>query len=514
MNKPWTNPDSASLIGWAYNRLYRFGYFSIVLLLLAGPSFAQQENTPRKTYQRAAVIRLEGEIDPLLEHYFYRKMEAAREMKSDLVIVDIESPGGLLASSVNLAHLLRDTKWAHTVAYIDRQALSGAAIVALGCDEIWLAENAKIGDAGPIYLDEGFMYQHVPEKIRSDLAREVRDLAASKGRPPALAEAMVDDDLIVFKVKDSTNGKITYKTDSEIKSSGEPDRWEKINPVHESRDKKFLETNGVRAVELGLGQGIAGNLDAVYEQFNLDHRPVVFEWNFVDTTVYILNLGLVTALLVIVGLIALFVEFSSPGIGFGGLLALLCFALFFWSRFLGGTGEWLEVLLFAVGVVFLGVELFVLPGFGVSGLAGILLIGSSLVLASQDFVVPTVPRETEALVSSLFVVITSAFAALAVCVGIATCFNKIPVLNRLTLESPPAEIVDSTLPDGAAAAGTLLGLKVGDMGVARSALRPAGLCRFGDQKVDVVADGQFIDEGTEVKIIDISGNRIMVAGLE
>jgi membrane-bound serine protease (ClpP class) len=187
--------------------------------------------------------------------------------------------------------------------------------------------------------------------------------------------------------------------------------------------------------------------------------------------------------------------------------------LFFWSRFLGGTAEWLEFLLFAAGVIFLLVELFVLPGFGIAGLAGVLLIVSSLILASQSFLVPRSTQQFNALINSFLQVFGAAIAAIVGCALIVRHFGKIPLLNRIALE-PPAPAAVAPLGPQHAATNTEGGpLQIGDRGTARSTLRPAGQCRFGTRKVDVVADGAFIDAGTEVEIVDISSNRIMVCAV-
>ena len=168
---------------------------------------------------RAALIRFEGMIDPIHEQYFYRKLDKARTAGVDLVIVEIDSPGGYVDSSLKLAEHLRDLPWATTVAYVPREALSGAAIMALGADEIVLAPEARLGDAGPIFQGEDALFRHAPEKIRSHLVRQVRDLAERQGRPPALAEAMVDMDLIVYRVTNRDGGQVTFMSDPEIESS-------------------------------------------------------------------------------------------------------------------------------------------------------------------------------------------------------------------------------------------------------------------------------------------------------
>ena len=143
-----------------------------------------------------------------------------------------------------------------------------------------------------------------------------------------------------------------------------------------------------------------------------------------------------TALLFIVGLVALYIEMSSPGIGMGILTAGLCFALFFWSRFLGGTADWLELVLFLAGMAFLSVELFVLPGFGVAGLTGMLLLGASLILASQDFVIPHTNAEMATLARSLSVLMGSMLAFFVLAAFMSRYFGSLPVLGMLMLKPP------------------------------------------------------------------------------
>jgi len=482
----------------------------------AQPALSAEKAAEPAAYRQGVLIRFSGPITPLSEHYVYRKLAAAESAGADLVIIEIDSPGGHLEPSLNLAARLRDLDWAHTVAYVPREALSGAAIMALGCDEIVMHPNAVLGDAGPIFLGEDFMFRHAPEKVRSDLARKVRDLAEAKGRPPALAEAMVDMDLVVYRVRHRTTGRINFMSEEEIASAAQPKEWEKLQMVHESRKGHFLEVNGARAVELGLAQAVVNSRAELQARYRLEEPLHVYERNFVDTVVYVLNSRIATALLLLVGLVALYVELSSPGIGLGGLVACLCFGLFFWSRMLGGGAGWLGIVLFAVGVIFLVVELFVLPGFGIAGLTGLLLVFASVVVASQDFIIPATPRQLDILARNLLVIVLTGCVFAGAAVFLSRRFGTLPVLGRLMLkppdfsrrEQPPAP---SVVERSAAASGAEeTPLAVGERGVAVSPLRPAGKARFGHRLADVVTDSEFVDVRRPVEIVQISGNRIVV----
>jgi membrane-bound serine protease (ClpP class) len=469
------------------------------------------EESPTR-YSRGVLIRFEGTITPWLEYYVDCKLKAAKQKDADLLIIEIQSPGGLVMQSLAIAKRLRDVDWAHTVAYIPDEALSGAAFVALGCDDIIMAPNAKLGDAGVIEPDAEFQFRYVPEKIRTHLVAEARDLAAAKGRPPALAEAMVDKDLVVYSVQNRQTGKETFMSEKDIKSDENPGQWEKLNPVQETLGDNFLELSGTRAVQLGLAQGNASSRQDLKRRYRLQGELLVYQYTSVDTAVYILNSPWVTGLLFVVGLVALYVELSAPGIGVGGLTAGLCFAIFFWSRFLGGTADLLDVILFVAGVAFLLVEIFVLPGFGVAGLSGILLILSSLILASQTFLIPQTQEEWAQLTRTLAVILVSGLLFAVAAYLLSRHFGSLPILNRLVLVPPDSPGGDQG--PGSPAGGDQSAVQIGSCGVALSTLRPAGKARFGNQYVDVVTEGDFITKGTRIEVLEIHGNRIVVGKVD
>ncbi|MBN2294283.1 MAG: peptidase [Pirellulales bacterium] len=475
-----------------------------------------EKDTPAQDREQTKVIiEFEGPIGPMLEQYFFRKLEQAKRMGADVVIIQIDSPGGLVEESFHIANRLHETDWARTVAFIPEQAISGAAVVALGCDEILMAPTARLGDVGVIFLDENFQFRHAPEKIRSIWAGELRELAQKTGRSPALVEAMVDMNLVVYRVKDK-DGNEAFMTDEEIKSSKDPGKWEKLEPVFESRKNTFLNVDGTRAVELGLANGLASTRKEVARRLDFKGNFVVLRFSFVDRLIYILNYPVITGLLFIIGLVGLYVEFSSPGIGIGGLLAALCFGIFFWSHYLGGTAGWLELVLFGVGVACVIVEIFVLPGFGVAGLSGILLILASLVMACQTTFIPDTPEQWATLSVTLQTLFVAGIVFLVIAFFLNSRLRMIPVLNRIMLPPPgPDGRIDSERivkdTDGQSDNSTTSSvISVGDQGVALSLLRPAGKADFAGRRIDVVTDGDFINKNEKVEVVEISGNRIVV----
>ena len=457
---------------------------------------------------KAIIIRLDDVITPFTPSYLERKLAEAEREAVDIVILEIDSPGGELNASLEIAQMLSEQEWAEVVAYVPGSsmygALSGAAFAALGCDRIIMGEKARIGDAGVIESDGTNPFRYVPEKQRTHVTRTIRDLAEAKGRPPALAEAMVEKDLDLFRVRNTKTGEESVMSEKELAAAEDAEDWEKGKPVLDSLGGNFLEVNGRDAVSLGLADGNAESREELFKELDVVGTPKVLRWSNVDTAVMILNSPLVTALLFIVGLVALYIEMSSPGIGMGILTAGLCFALFFWSRFLGGTADWLELVLFLAGLAFLGVELFILPGFGIAGLTGMLLLGTSLILAGQDFVVPETNAEMVTLLRSLSVLTGSMLAFFILAAFMNRYFGSLPILGRLTL-APPTESETVAEPTPAEQE-----TAVGDVGLADSALRPSGRARFGHRLVDVTTDGDFIEPGTPIQIVGITGRRIFV----
>jgi membrane-bound serine protease (ClpP class) len=475
-----------------------------------------------KTYRMAAVIHFEGPITPWLEGYFKRKLAAAQKAGADLIVVAVDSPGGYVNESQEMAEMLRDASWAHTVAYVPDEALSGAAFVSLGCDEIVMRPGARLGDVGVIFLDEDFMFRYAPEKYKSDLVQQLRGLAIAKGRPPALTEAMVDKDVEVYRYRHKTDGKFTFLTELEHTNRADAADWEKLELVMESKKGSFLEVSGTRAVELQLASATVAGEEELHKRYDVAGEWREYRPDTADKAVYVLGLWWVTALLFIIGLIGLLYELCAPGTCIGGITALLCFALFYWSRFHAGTSGMLELVLFGAGVLLLAVEIFVLPGFGISGICGIILIVVSMILACQNFIVPETKHDWNTLLSSSALVMSSCAVFGVVAVVMMRYFHMIPVLNSMILAPPEASAASTGKPgvevhgDGAKVTGQPIesALQVGSIGRAESPLRPIGRAKFGNTYLDVVCEGDYIPRGASIRVLEIAGHKVIVEAVE
>jgi membrane-bound serine protease (ClpP class) len=284
------------------SRFPKFALCGLALAIFAACLSAQEAEKPaaekplpaEQKFKHAAVIQFEGPINPWLQGCLERKLAAAQKAGADLIVVEIDSPGGLLHESTEIAEKLNNLPNVQTIAYIPRQAYSGAALVSLGCDEIIMRPSARIGDVGVIFQDEDFMFRHAPEKIRSPLVTEMRALAAEHKRPPALAESMVDLNVEVFHYVNQRTNAEDYLSEAEVAARPDAGDWQQRELVLESKKGNFLTVTGARAVELRLAEGTVADLEELKARYTVAGKWLSYRVDNVDKTVYVLNLWWVT----------------------------------------------------------------------------------------------------------------------------------------------------------------------------------------------------------------------------
>lgn len=467
---------------------------------------ATKEPAARDVKRTAVIIPFREVITPLSGELLKRKFKTAVESGVDVIIFDIHSPGGATLVTFELMDMVRDAKNVETVAYVGNDALSGAALLALSMDTILMKPDARIGDAGEIVMGEDGAFRYTEAKSRSILAQKARDTAEATGRPLALAEKMTDKDMVVYETTNKMTGEKKLHSDKELAAMNSADDWEVGTPIREAGKDMFFVANGRRAVELGIADQVVSGKDDLARVLNVRSPIGELQRSWVDTFVFLLNMKFFTFLLLLVGLIAIAVELSAPGLGAGGLVSLLCFGLFFWSRFLGGTSGWLEVLLFVVGLLCIAAELFVIPGFGVAGILGLALTVGSLVMASGRFSMLGGQVDWTALGNDFLTVLGAFVAFLVAIIFLTSYMGKIPGLSRLTLHvevSPEDAYLIDAMPAWQRVA-------IGQTGTAVSPLRPGGRIQVDDMLVDVVSEGDFIDAGKHVRVIAKQGTRVVV----
>jgi len=267
-----------------------------------------------------------------------------------------------------------------------------------------------------------------------------------------------------------------------------------------------IKVSGRAAESLGLTEHLVQNAAGLAAAYGLADSMVIAEPGWVDLLFDALARPGVAWLLLLIGGAGLYIELHTPGLGLGGFVAMVAFIVYFWSQYLNGTSGWLEVMLFLAGLFCMAAEIFVLPGFGVLGLGGGLLVVASLVLASQSFVVPGNDYQIRQLQYSLLGVL-----AAGVGIGLTAALARrwlpsTPVLRNVLLVPP-----DDGLPDtDREQLDELLGLE----GVTTTRLAPAGKARISGRLQDVTADDGLLEPGVPVRVIEVRGSRVVVRSLE
>ncbi len=446
------------------------------------------------------LIRLDGPIRTDKINFITRSLEQ-RLATGDVnfICIEIDSAGGSLQDSVRLAQTLADLQLRNirTVAYVPRQARGDAALVAMACDQLVVHPNAALGGAGESVLDP---------RDRESLAITVKALTEDRVRGWSLPLALVDRELAVFRYVRETDNATANFCDQELAEQPQPGDWKKGSqiPTHEGMD-------GRRAEELGLAKFLVEDFIELKAIYHLEIEPERLQANWAHMFIEQLARPEIAGFLLFIAFFTMIVEMMTPGTGVMGFVSAVCFLLFFWANVLHGTAGTLEILLFVAGVACLAIEMFALPGFGAFGIGGVLLIVSSVILASQTFVIPRNTYQFEQLPKGLLMVTAATAGVIASLVLFRKYMHKAPMLNRMLLR-PPArdDIAELNRREALATFDHLLHKR----GTTLTPLTPAGKAQFGDEMVDVVSDGEFISRDTAVYVLEVSGNRVVVKGLD
>lgn len=463
---------------------------------------AQEETTAGG---KVFIIPLEGMIDGGLYSSLERRAKLALEEKPRLIIFKIDTYGGRLEPAFEISDYIgnipEETK---TVAYIPNKAISAGALIAVSCNEIAMGPQAELGDCEPIVPSAEGGYKTVGEKIQSVLRTKFRKFAEKNGYPVRLAEAMVTNEMEVYHIvtEDSPQGK--FITARELEEMSEEERKKIVSKRIIVEKGKLLTMHAREARDYGFAKYLVKDREELLEQYSIKTEEVVeLVTNWSEEMVRFLDS--IAPILLGVGLIALWMELKAPGVGLPGIIGVLCLATVFLSKYMVGLAEVPEILVFALGLMLLAVEVFVLPGFGLFGLAGILLMLIGLVLAFQEFLVPQTPYHYEELRINLLQIFSSMIGSIIVIAILVKYLPGMPLFGRLVLRaSEEAELGFETVP---ITSGESL---VGKRGYTLSTLRPAGRADFGGRVLDVVSEGEFIEPNQMVEIVEVRGNRVVV----
>ncbi|MFT6399861.1 MAG: membrane-bound serine protease (ClpP class) [Bradymonadia bacterium] len=417
---------------------------------------------------RVVLIDIDEEITPGIASFVQRALAEADA--SDVVVLRIDTFGGRVDAAVEIRDAVLASE-SHTVAFIENRAISAGALIAYAADTIVFSNAASMGAATPIQVDGGQAVA-VGEKVVSYMRAEIRATADANGRRTDIAEAMVDRTVMVEGVVDN---------------------------------ETLLTVTTGEAVALEIADGVADSFEDLRVDLGAGESPVhIAERNWGEELAMFLTSPAVSSVLMSLGLLGLWIEIKAPGFGVFGAIGLSCLFAFFFGHFAVDLAGWEEVILLGIGLVLLIAEIFVIPGFGVAGIAGILAIVGALTMAMIN--VPLqVALDLGVLSSIVWRVIAAILLALA---GTAT------ILRFLPTRALPGWLVLHTAIEDQSGAGnsddvteeTLLGA----VGFASTDLRPSGKAQFEGHIVDVVSSMTFIERGSRVRVIEVAGVRVVV----
>ena len=446
-------------------------------------------------------------IDAPITQRTVRQLESVigaeiKQRGANWIGVRIDSTGGELAECLSLANTLSAMRGneVQTVAYVPVEASGGAALVALSCDQLVMQPNARIG-GGTTELDPASIAE-ATESIRAQLAN-----GTALGW--SLPVAMIDKNLEVFTYHNTQTGETRYFSEEEAASQPDKENWRQgavIKPAGEA-----LSLTSQRAHELNVAWQVVDNYDEFMVLYGFEEPPREARPNWALELIEALASPALAALLLVIAFIGIYVELHSPGIGVGAFVSAVAFMLYFWSNFLHGSANWLEVLLFVCGLIFLLFELLVLPGFGIFGLGGGLMILVSLILASQTMFLPQTESQLIELRRSLTIVTAAAAITIAAAIALRRYLPQAPVFRMLLLNpTPEEELIDLDYRESVADYSHL----VGQQGTATTNLMPAGKADIDGQLIDVIADGLPIDRGQAVVVVKARGGRVLVRAVD
>lgn len=459
-------------------------------------AMAVVRQAPAGSSDKVFVLPINGPIDKSLLFVFRRAFKQVESMKPQAIIIELETPGGGLRETEEIIAWMRSVN-VPIYAFVNTHAQSAGAIISLGTDKIFMAPGSRIGSALPIAIGmDGSVQQltdDVKEKILSDTRSLVRGLAQEHGYSEELAMAMVDP-LVEVKIGDRV-----INSDTELLNLTAKEAAEVIPPA----TTPLLAAAIVPDVQTLLDY--VGIKNPVIERFEETSAEQLARW-----------ITMMGPLLLALGLMALYVEFKTPGFGLPGIAGITLLAIYFFGHYVAGLAGAEYIALVVVGLVLLAVEIFIFPTVGALALAGIVCIVTGLVMGLVPYVpTPATPLPgveplsvlsylQEALIKFLC---TVAIAGVGVAI-LARYLPHTPLYRNIVLKkalSKEQGFVSHT-PD-------LYLELVGKLGTATTMMRPAGIAEIDGQRFDVVSTGDLIAKGSRVRVTTVEGSRIAVERL-
>lgn len=415
----------------------------------------------------------------------------------------IASSGGSVAFAQDLATYFSQVggnlqgQATRSVAYVPESASGVAALVALAGDQLVMHRGATVGGDVTPPLTEGEL---------ASLRVTVEDsLAPNSPHTWSLLMATVDPELEVFRYTNRQSGVERLFSEEEADAQADAGDWRQGEAI--TKPGEVLQLDSDTAAALGIATHVVDNLEELNQIYGFPASPSEVEATWSLELADALASPGITVLLLVIAFAGIYFELHTPGLGIGGFVAAVALLLFFWSKALHGTVEWLEVLLFVGGLVSILLEIFVLPGVGIFGLGGALMVVAALVLAGQRSLVPKSAEEFAELQTSLAVVASAGVLMVVVSLVLRRYLPKIPILNDMMLAGPQGEaLAELNYRESLAEYSHL----VGQQGMTTTPLMPSGRAEIDGELIDVIAAGEVIERGVAVEVVSAKGSRVEV----
>ncbi|MBN8218493.1 MAG: nodulation protein NfeD [Spirochaetes bacterium] len=417
-------------------------------------------------YERPYLIpKLEyQEIGPWYELYLRKAIQEAVKERADVLILELDTPGGRVDTALKLVNRLLDFD-GDVVVFVNKNAISAGALLSLTGKRIFVSSGGVFGASTPVHVGEKGMVK-APEKMVSVMRAEFRALAEKRGRPVRVCEAMVDEELGLTRERDG----------------------------FDLPKGKLLTLSADEALRLKISDGTVSNFDDLTGRLGVRREAVkVFELKNSLRILDFLSSPVLLGILLSLGVLGLYYEVTHPTWGVAGTLGVLCLTAFFTIQILVANASWQAPALFAVGVVLLLLEIFLIPGFGITGILGVLLTVAGIFLSFG----------ISNWVTALYTVSASLAFVLAV-VGLS--FRFLPesrLFKRFSLDSTIARTAAEPI------AGKV---EPGAAGKALTDLRPQGIGVFAEVQYDVQSESGYIPRGSPLRVVRVEASRLVVRG--
>lgn len=396
----------------------------------------------------------------------------ARQLKADIVIIHLNTYGGMLESADSIRTAILQSPVPVWV-FIDNNAASAGALISIACDSIYMRKGANIG-AATVVDQEGKV---VPDKYQSYMRSMMRSTAEATGRNADIAQAMVDPRIVVPGISDSS---------------------------------QVITFTSAEAMKYGFCEGEANSISEILKINGVaDAKVVKQELTAADKIIGFLTKPFISGILIMLIIGGLYFELQSPGIGFALIVSVAAAALYFAPLYLEGLAANWEILVFVAGIILIALELFAIPGFGIAGITGIALavIGLTLSLIGNiGFEFQGLPL-TRVFESLAIVVIASFLSIILSFYTTSRLFGRKTIFGEFALSSTQQSGL------GYIAADMHFAALVGKTGIAHTMLRPAGKVEIDDDVFDAVAQTGYIEKGVEIKVIKYENAQLIVRKL-